>query len=114
MLAWDIVKVLGLLVLVDLPWLMLTGPWTTALIRRVQLIAVDIRWWAAALVYVALAVIVFTASSVWQAGVLGVATYAVYEFTNLSTFVMWDWKFSVADTLWGGALLATVKWASGV
>jgi uncharacterized membrane protein len=113
-LAWESVKIFFLLIVVDLPWLFASSGWSVKLLRRVQLAPIEIRWWAAAVVYVALTGLVLLAKDWRQAAAIGVATYAVYEFTNLSTFVQWDWRFSVADSLWGGVLLGTVKWLSGM
>lgn len=111
--ARDVAVVFWLLVIVDLPWLFATSGWSTGILRRVQGAGI-LRLWAAALVYVALTVLVFVARNVREAATIGVATYAVYEFTNLATLRAWDWRFSVADSLWGGVLLGATKWLSGV
>ena len=39
-----------------------------------------------------------------QAFVYGLCIYGVYDFTTLALLKGYDWKFAVADTLWGGIL----------
>jgi uncharacterized membrane protein len=41
-----------------------------------------------------------------SAFILGLCTYGVYEFTNLSTLNDWDINMAAIDTLWGGILFA--------
>ena len=53
---------------------------------------------------------VLEADTVWKAATYGVATYAVYDFTNLATIRGYQPAFAVADTLWGGILFAIVKY----
>jgi uncharacterized membrane protein len=43
-----------------------------------------------------------------EAFLLGLCVYAVYDFTNLATLVNYDWRFAVADSLWGGVLFMIV------
>lgn len=66
------------------------------------------RFGAAAVVYVALALLVLQASSASQAALIGAATYAVYDFTSYTLLKDYDVRIAVADTLWGGALFAIV------
>jgi uncharacterized membrane protein len=96
-----------LLIIIDLPWIFFTSGWSTAVIRGVQLIPIKIRWIPVFLVYVAAAYVLTYASSALQAFLLGLSMYALYEMTNLATFERWDWRFSIADSLWGGTLFAT-------
>jgi uncharacterized membrane protein len=44
--------------------------------------------------------------SVFDAYLLGILVYAVYETTNYATFKKWTETMLVIDTLWGGILLA--------
>lgn len=47
-----------------------------------------------------------THSSPWNALLLGLVIYGVYESTNYLAFKKWKWQMVVIDTLWGGALFA--------
>lgn len=44
--------------------------------------------------------------SVFDAFLLGLIIYGVFETTNKSLFSKWDWKTVFIDTLWGGILFA--------
>lgn len=45
--------------------------------------------------------------SILDAFLLGIFSYGIYEFTNLTTIKDWDPVFSTVDTLWGGILFAS-------
>ena len=93
-----------LLIVCDLPWLFLTRSWAGGMIQRVQSAPIQLRWIPAFLVYVVGANLLSYAKNGEDAFWLGFLTYALYEMTNLATLKAWDWKFSVADSLWGGVL----------
>jgi uncharacterized membrane protein len=40
----------------------------------------------------------------WEAVLLGLAIYGVYESTNYALFKKWSLRLAIMDTLWGGAL----------
>ena len=42
--------------------------------------------------------------SAWDAFLLGLVVYGVYDFTNLALLSKWQLFTAVTDTLWGGAL----------
>ena len=44
--------------------------------------------------------------SVFDAFLLGLVIYAVYETTTLALLKNWSYKTSIIDTLWGGVLFA--------
>jgi len=44
--------------------------------------------------------------SVFQAYLLGLVIYAVYETTTLALLKKWSYKTAVIDTLWGGVLFS--------
>ena len=66
----------------------------------------SVRLWTAPIVYVALAYLLVQQKTTKEAAAAGVATYAVYDFTNMVTFKDYNLSFAVQDTLWGGALFA--------
>lgn len=71
-------------------------------------------WWAAAVVYVCIAVgiVVFVLPKAqgnylhaWYYGVLlGFVTYGIYDFTNYSLLANWPWKITCIDFVWGMVL----------
>ena len=50
-------------------------------------------------------------SSMVDAFVLGVTTYAIYDFTNYALFDKYPLDVGLMDTLWGGVLYSLVFWA---
>lgn len=44
---------------------------------------------------------------VYEAFILGVVLYGVFDFTNLALFSKYNFNIGLIDTLWGGILLAT-------
>jgi uncharacterized membrane protein len=40
----------------------------------------------------------------------GFSTYAVYDLTNHAIFEKYDWRFAIADTLWGGILFMSARY----
>ena len=92
----------GLLIVIDLPWLAFTkyyirDPFYTD--------AMGGRLWAALPVYLALAYLVLLAKTPGEAFAIGMATYAVYDFTLLALFGQFRISSAIADSVWGGLLL---------
>ena len=54
--------------------------------------------------------IIKTNRSIFDAFLLGLFVYGVYEFTNLSIIKKWKLETVVIDTLWGGILFATITY----
>lgn len=100
-----------LLILVDLPWLFLIGETAQKLVLRIQGSDLKLRYIPALVVYLALAYLVTKTESPMEAFKVGVATYAVYDFTNLAMFKDYTLSFALMDSLWGGILMATVRYA---
>lgn len=48
--------------------------------------------------------IVQTKASYWDAFLLGIIVYGVFEATSMAIFKDWDYGTFVLDTLWGGML----------
>ncbi|MGL6029588.1 MAG: DUF2177 family protein [Legionella sp.] len=77
----------------------------------------QLNWWAAALVYLlmALALVVFVLPIVHQSAfnallygaILGAVLYGVYNFTCLAIFKDWPVSMAFVDWAWGTVLLAT-------
>ena len=50
--------------------------------------------------------IVYQNKSIFDAFLLGLAIYAVYDFTNYATIKKWNLRILLTDILWGGTLFA--------
>lgn len=110
--AWQVYGTAAvLLLLVDLPWLFLIGETAQGMIRKIQGSELSLKVVPALIVYLALAYLVTKTESVQEAFQVGLATYAVYDFTNLAMFKEYTLKFALMDTVWGGVLFATVRYA---
>lgn len=104
------VKTVVLLVLVDLFWIATGGIYARSMFERIQGQALSIRYLSALLVYVFVAYMLLQTTSYQQAFLWGCAIYGIYDFTNLSVFEHYDWKFAIADMLWGGILFSFVRY----
>lgn len=103
-------KTAAVLVFVDMFWLGTAGIFGRAMIERIQGEPVAFRFVSAAAVYFFLAYLLLGTSSYMEAFMRGLCVYGVYEFTNYSVFERYDWKFAVADTLWGGVLFVIARY----
>jgi len=110
----ELVKILLLavgLVILDLPWLIIQGPWVQDIILNIQANrSMSPRLWGGIPVYLALGYLVTQVHSAPRAFLAGVCTYAVYDFTQIVTFDKYPIAFAVADSLWGGVLMALTWW----
>ena len=50
--------------------------------------------------------IVLKKQSVFDAFILGLSVYGVYETTNLAIFKKWNPSIGIVDTIWGGILFS--------
>jgi len=103
-------KAAAVLFFVDIFWLSTAGIFGRAMIERIQGEAISYRYVGAALVYVFLAYLLLETHTYQEAFFRGVAIYGVYEFTNYAVFERYDWKFALADTLWGGILFVCARY----
>jgi len=110
----ELVKILLLavgLVILDLPWLMIQGPWVQDIILNIQANrSMSPRLWGGVPVYLALGYLVTQVHSAPRAFLAGVCTYAVYDFTQIVTFDKYPLAFATVDSLWGGVLMALTWW----
>ena len=104
-----LVKTALALFVVDLPWLATGGIYGRNLIESIQGKPIELRVVSAIAVYFFLAYMLLQTTSAMQAFFYGVCIYGVYDFTNYSVFDKYDWKFAIADTLWGGALFVMAR-----
>jgi uncharacterized membrane protein len=109
-----IVCLAGLALILDLPWLYIQSARFQDLFRDIQGDRpMNVRLWGAVPVYLAIGYLVSEIHSAPRAFFTGVATYAIYDFTQLTTFDKYPLSIAVADSIWGGILMALVWW-SGV
>lgn len=99
-----------LLILFDLPWLIGMSGFVKKMIQTIQGSSIEFNYLPGIVVYLALAYMLVEAESPFKAFTYGLATYAVYDFTNLATLKGYSPYFAVADTLWGGVLMGSVKY----
>jgi uncharacterized membrane protein len=100
-----------LMVLVDIPWLSLIGGHYTDIVRVIQGgREVRMRPLAGVVVYPAMAFLALKTTSLKDAFLTGLATYAVYDFTVMAVFKDYPLYMAVADALWGAFLFMAVFW----
>lgn len=97
-----------LILLIDLPWLALTSGSSSKMIRSIQGTDLQIKIIPSIIVYIALAYLATIPNTVTEAFLLGLCTYAVYDFTNLATLKNYSLQFALLDSMWGGVLFAIV------
>jgi hypothetical protein len=104
-----LVSLAFIIFLVDLPWLSIIGGPYSGIIKVIQGGTTPrMRPLAALAVYPALAYLALQTTSMRQAFYVGMATYAVYDFTVMAVFEKYPLYLAVGDTLWGGILFAIV------
>ena len=103
-------KTAAVIFFVDLFWLGTGGIYGRALIERIQGESISFRALGGIMVYLFLAHLVLETSSYQQAFFHGLCVYGVYEFTNYTVFRQYDWKFAIADTVWGGILFVCSRY----
>ena len=105
-------SVAAVALVIDMPWLYLNQNWSSKLIRGIQGSPISLRVLPAIIVYLAIGYLISIAKTPGRAAAIGVAAYAIYDFTNYATLTNYDPSFAVVDTLWGGALFALTFVAS--
>lgn len=101
----NVLKNAAILFAIDIPWLYAISGWAGSVVRGIQGSTLEFQLWPAIPVYLALGYILQYAKTASEAFAIGMATYAVYDFTNLATFKNYPLRFAVADTVWGGILM---------
>jgi uncharacterized membrane protein len=108
--SYTIIPLALLFIVCDLPWLYITRKWSQKMFEKIQGGApLRVRWEGVPIVYAALALLLQSARSTAEAGVIGLASYAIYDFTNYSILTNYELEFAIADSLWGGALFMIVR-----
>lgn len=107
MIAAEVLKNALIIAVLDAPYLLLISGQFRPLIEAIQGGSpMQFRLWAAIPVYIALGYLLTVAQSWRHAALIGAATYAVYDFTNLAAFKKYTLAFAIQDTFWGATLMA--------
>ena len=99
------------LLLLDAAYITLTKSLWDVQIATIQRVSMQIRALGAIVCYILLILglyyfILRTRRSPFDAFLLGILVYGVFDSTNYTLFKKWDWKIAVMDTMWGGAVFA--------
>ena len=94
---------------VDSIWLIGGSSLSSKMIQDIQGSPITFRLVPAVIVYVALAYLVSIPKTSKEAFLLGLSTYAIYDFTNYAILKKYSLQFAVMDTVWGGILM-TIVW----
>ena len=97
-----------LFVAVDSIWLISGSSLSSKMVQDIQGSPITIRFIPAVIVYVALAYLVSIPKTSKEAFLLGLSTYAIYDFTNYAILKKYSLQFALMDTVWGGILMTTV------
>ncbi len=101
-------SILGLLmILIDLPWLMVSAERWKGAIKKIQggiPARFDWRWGVPT--YFAMGYLASMSTTATNAFWHGLATYAVFDGTNLAIFRNYPIDLAIADTIWGGILFS--------
>lgn len=98
-----------ILVVVDMGFLYLIGPYFGKMVKSIQGSDMVLNNYAAFVTYVILVLqiyyfIISKNASYIDAFLLGSSTYAVFDFTNLSIFKNYNLSIGLVDSIWGGIL----------
>ena len=112
---YDIGLTAIVMLLLDIVFLYANSDMFVNQVIAVQRTNLQIKYWGAAACYVFLVLglyyfIIREGRPVWDAFVLGLVIYGVYELTNYSIIKKWRVQTVIQDTLWGGVLFAATTW----
>lgn len=111
----ELLKIFIILILLDAVYLYFTKDMFGEMVARIQRVAMQVRLWSAAVVYVFVAFLLYwfilkNRRPVWEATLLGLATYGVYDFTNHAILKNYDLSIAIMDTVWGATLFTLTTW----
>ena len=106
---YNLLKTMLILFIVDIFWFLTGGIYARKMTERIQGSPIQVRFISAGIVYFFLAYMLLQTTSYKQAFFYGVSIYAVYDFTNHAILNQYDWKFAIADSLWGGVLFVVAR-----
>jgi len=100
-----------ILLLLDAAYITLTKSLWEIQVASIQRVSMQLRVLGAIVCYTLLIIglyyfILRTRRSPFDAFLLGLLVYGVFDSTNYAIFKKWDWKIAIMDTMWGGAVFA--------
>ena len=100
-----------ILVVIDSIYLNIIKNYFSNQIKLVQGFDIRMNYLATAICYILLVFginyfIIKPKRSAYDAFILGIMIYGVFETTNMALFSKWSWMTVTIDTLWGGVLFA--------
>jgi len=103
------------MILLDAVFLKVMSNFFSKLVKKIQKSDLKFRLTGAIICYffMVLSINYFIISqnkSVFDAFILGLCIYGIYEATNYAIFDNWNMKALVIDTVWGGILYATTTY----
>jgi uncharacterized membrane protein len=107
--VYNILKTAIIIFVVDIFWLLTGGIYARKMTEHIQGSPLQMRYISVVIVYLFLAYMLLETTSYKQAFFYGISTYAVYDFTNHALLQNYDWKFAIADSLWGGILFVLAR-----
>lgn len=108
------VLILAIIILVlDITYLNITSRSYNNLVRKVQGSDIKMNYVGAAMAYGLIMVsqyyfITKKNATIWEAGLLGLCIYGIFNTTNIAILDKWGWQIAIMDTVWGAtAYMAT-------
>ena len=111
----SLLKILVIFLLLDSVYLYFAKSIFGEMIVRIQRVAMQVRLWSGAVVYAFMTLLLYwfiikDRRPVWEATLLGLATYGIYDFTNHATLKNYDLSVAIMDTVWGATLFTLTTW----
>jgi uncharacterized membrane protein len=105
----SLLKIVVIFLLLDAVYLYFARNMFGEMIVRIQRVAMQVRWWSGAVVYAFMTILLYwfiikDRRPIWEATLLGLATYGIYDFTNHALLKNYDLSIAIMDTLWGATL----------
>jgi uncharacterized membrane protein len=110
-----IFTILFVMLALDSVYLYLTKSIFGQLVAKIQRTALELKWAGAVIVYALLAIglyifILEPGKPLWQAALLGLVIYGVFDFTNYAMFKKYDLEVALMDMVWGSILLTATTY----
>ena len=101
-----------ILLILDSLYLKVIGKAYAEQVATIQRTVMNVKFSSAIVCYILLIFALYyfilkDKKTVFDAFLLGIVIYGVYDATNMATIAKWTWKTVIMDTLWGGVLFAT-------
>jgi uncharacterized membrane protein len=111
----NIIKLTLILLVLDAIYLFSTRGFAKKVIGSIQNTPLELKPFPTFLVYVFIVSLIYKFiieknASLYEAFLLGILTYGIYDLTNMATLKNWSPMFALMDTLWGGILFTLSVW----